>query len=225
MNKRCKLRMCLTPKSLGDPSTTPETYQRKDKIKIQPSDKNIKVSSSSRSTLNGGEIKAESLDNPGKFGQINSENRQGTQTSQEEPQPQPPEPKYDKKNSETTLKRSRWRNGAPPSYWVWGKYICEVCGRECGYANNFNLHRKRKHGLDTSSKPEALKESKRKLIQPKEPSSDQIIRQIARKLRNTKTQRARPVTELLSVDESFKIRQSVKTESDSQQQICCPNCR
>ena len=43
--------------------------------------------------------------------------------------------------------RTKWRGGAPPSYWVWGRYICEVCKKDCGYANNLGLHRKRSHGL------------------------------------------------------------------------------
>ena len=30
---------------------------------------------------------------------------------------------------------------------VWGRYICEVCKKDCGYANNLGLHRKRTHGL------------------------------------------------------------------------------
>ena len=95
---------------------------------------------------------------------------------------------YLKRITEKPRKRTRWRNGAPPSYWVWGKYICEVCGRECGYANNLNTHRKRKHGLKSSSKPEF----KRKSMKPREPSSDQIIKQIAKKLQQTETQRAMP---------------------------------
>ena len=43
--------------------------------------------------------------------------------------------------------KTKWRNGVPPSYWVWGRYICEVCKKDCGYANNLGLHRKRTHGL------------------------------------------------------------------------------
>ena len=43
--------------------------------------------------------------------------------------------------------RTKWRTGEPPSYWVWGRYICEVCKKDCGYANNLGLHRKRSHGL------------------------------------------------------------------------------
>ena len=43
--------------------------------------------------------------------------------------------------------RTKWRGGAPPSYWVWGRYICEICKKDCGYANNLGLHRKRSHGL------------------------------------------------------------------------------
>lgn len=35
----------------------------------------------------------------------------------------------------------------PPPYWVWGRYICEVCKKDCGYMNNLGLHRKRTHGL------------------------------------------------------------------------------
>ena len=93
---------------------------------------------------------------------------------------------YLKRISERPRKRSQWRNGAPPRNWVWGIHICEVCGRDSGYAHNLNLHRKRKHGLDTSSKPE----SKRKFIKPREPSSDQIIKQIARKLQQTEIQKA-----------------------------------
>jgi hypothetical protein len=30
---------------------------------------------------------------------------------------------------------------------VWGRYICEICKKDCGYANNLGLHRKRSHGL------------------------------------------------------------------------------
>ena len=44
--------------------------------------------------------------------------------------------------------KTKWRNGVPPSYWVWGRYICEVCKKDCGYANNLGLHRKRTHGLN-----------------------------------------------------------------------------
>ena len=43
--------------------------------------------------------------------------------------------------------KTKWRNGVPPSYWVWGRYICEICKKDCGYANNLGLHRKRTHGL------------------------------------------------------------------------------
>ena len=43
--------------------------------------------------------------------------------------------------------KTKWRNGVPPSYWVWGRYICEVCKKDCGYGNNLSLHRKRTHGL------------------------------------------------------------------------------
>ena len=43
--------------------------------------------------------------------------------------------------------QTRWRNGVPPPYWVWGRYICEVCKKDCGYMNNLGLHRKRTHGL------------------------------------------------------------------------------
>ena len=32
----------------------------------------------------------------------------------------------------TDSKKSRWRNGVPPSYWVDGNYICEVCDIDCG---------------------------------------------------------------------------------------------
>lgn len=47
----------------------------------------------------------------------------------------------------TKDQRTKWRGGAPPSYWVWGRYICEICKKDCGYANNLGLHRKRSHGL------------------------------------------------------------------------------
>merc|ERR1719232_2435035 len=43
--------------------------------------------------------------------------------------------------------QTKWRNGVPPPYWVWGRYICEVCKKDCGYMNNLGLHRKRTHGL------------------------------------------------------------------------------
>lgn len=43
--------------------------------------------------------------------------------------------------------KTKWRGGVPPSYWVWGRYICEVCKKDCGYANNLGLHRKRSHNL------------------------------------------------------------------------------
>ena len=57
LNKRCKLRKCLTPK-----------------IESRETGSNL--------TLNGEEIKAELLDNPGTFVVVNSENSQGTLTSQ-----------------------------------------------------------------------------------------------------------------------------------------------
>ena len=47
---------------------------------------------------------------------------------------------------------TKWKNGVPPSYWVWGKYVCEVCKKDCGYANNLGLHRKRSHGLTWSQR-------------------------------------------------------------------------
>ena len=57
LNKRCKLRKCLTPK-----------------IENREAGSNL--------TLNGEEIKAELLDNPGTFVVVNSENSLGTLTSQ-----------------------------------------------------------------------------------------------------------------------------------------------
>ena len=43
--------------------------------------------------------------------------------------------------------RTTWKAEAPPSYWVWGRYICEICKKDCGYVNNLGQHRKRSHGL------------------------------------------------------------------------------
>ena len=57
LNKRCKLRKCLTPE-----------------IESRETGSNL--------ILNGEEIKAELLDNPGTFVVVNSENSQGTLTSQ-----------------------------------------------------------------------------------------------------------------------------------------------
>lgn len=48
---------------------------------------------------------------------------------------------------EKVVATTKWRGGVPPAYWVWGRYICEVCKKDCGYANNLGLHRKRTHGL------------------------------------------------------------------------------
>ena len=42
---------------------------------------------------------------------------------------------------------TRWANGVPPSRWVWNKFICDQCGKDCGYSQNLGLHRKRSHGL------------------------------------------------------------------------------
>ena len=55
----------------------------------------------------------------------------------------------EKKTEEQTPKeqRRKWRGGAPPTYWVWDRYICEKCKRDFGYANSLGLHRKRSHGL------------------------------------------------------------------------------
>ena len=88
---------------------------------------------------------------------------------------------------------TRWRRGAPPSYWTWGRYVCEVCGKDCGYANNLNTHRKRKHGLHSSSKPKVHRE-KRKLRNPRERDTDGIIKDIVKTLGgNERTeQRAMP---------------------------------
>ena len=87
MNKRCKLRKCLTPKDIGNPSTTPDSYFKrqtwqKNSIEIRPQVENREAGSL---TLNGEEIKAELLDNPGTYVLINNENSQGSLTRHEEP--------------------------------------------------------------------------------------------------------------------------------------------
>jgi len=60
-------------------------------------------------------------------------------------------PAFDKFEESASLdsaqNKTKWRGGVPPSYWVWGRYICEVCKKDCGYANNLGLHRKRSHNL------------------------------------------------------------------------------
>ena len=45
----------------------------------------------------------------------------------------------------STKLHTTWRNGVKPPNWVFGKYICEVCKIDCGYANNLEMHRKRSH--------------------------------------------------------------------------------
>ena len=87
MNKRCKLRKCLTPKDIGNPSTTTHSYfkghnRQKNYIEILPQVENREAG---YLTLNGEEIKTELLDNPGTFVLINSENSQGAPTPHEEP--------------------------------------------------------------------------------------------------------------------------------------------
>ena len=90
---------------------------------------------------------------------------------------------------------TRWRHGAPPSYWTWGIYVCEVCGKDCGYSNNLNTHRKRKHGLHSSSKPKDIR-IKRKLRNPRErDNTDGIIEDIVKNLggnQRTGIQKAMP---------------------------------
>ena len=38
----------------------------------------------------------------------------------------------------TDSKKSRWRNGVPPSYWADGKNNIEVSDIDCGYQNNLS---------------------------------------------------------------------------------------
>ena len=174
-NKRCKLRMCLTPKNLGDPSTTPETYhQRKAKIQIQPSDEKMRVSSSSSSTLD--EEEAELLNHPSTFVHINSEKRQKTQTSRQEPHPQQPPALSISPAFRDTL--------YIPSRSIWAQ--------------------------PTSLGPAPVIIHNSQFWSP-EPEYDKIC--------------AKPVTKLLSEEESFKIKRSVETKSNNSQQIFCPNCR
>ena len=167
--------MCLTPKNLGDPSTTPESYhQRKAKIQIQPSDEKMRVSSSSSSTLDEEQNKAELLNHPSTFVHINSEKRQKTQTSRQEPNPQPPE-----------------------------------LSMSPAFRDTFNIPSRSIWAQPTSLGPVPITTHNLHFWSP-EPEYDKRC--------------AKPVTELLSEEESFKIR-SVETESNNSQKIFCPNCR
>ena len=63
-------------------------------------------------------------------------------------------------------------------YWDWGKYICEICGKDKGYRANLNDHRYKTHGLHISSWPNLLDDQKEDTIVP----SENIIEKAAKTL-------------------------------------------